>query len=266
MQEFGDELSMKLSPNSNIAFSVGTSASVDMDNYFDVTLFVILNRDMGLNFQSTIIGRHDVNSSISLSGNISYDDHHKIITGKVPIAFGIALYAEPGWFYNVSLGGTVSLNTTQHYMSGASFGYSSKGQSVLKPSLKIRHTGTDFNAKAILNGSASVGGYFEIGLTFIDPLLDKIAYQFEAGAECKAAIEVYNSDLVNSELNTSLYQKLRNSEVTISPFISHSSIMAIGPFENKIGVQDEEIIKLKEKSLFNKVLLSIKSPFLFYFH
>lgn len=240
--EFGSEISRKTEKNEKLALNYSNSVSLDIDNTFDVTMFVVVNKDMGAYFQISSIAHHDLTLSGSFSGNLSYGEDKKIslLTQKKNLAYGVCLYFEPGWFYNAAVSGSLQGSTTFHFVSSVSFDCSSLGQSILKPNFKVRPNGVDSNITASIDGTLALGLYCEGGFTFIDEAIDKAAYRFEAGGEFAGTCALLSSDFEKTAQSTELYQRLKTSEITLSPYIAHSLVFGIGSWD--------------VKPLFNKIL------------
>lgn len=233
--EFGSEISKHTKKIDNLAVNFGTSASMEVDNTFDVSMFVVVNRTMGTYFQISSIGHHDLTISSSLSGGLSYGEDKKFapLTAKEHLAYGVCIYVEPGWFYNAALSGSLQASTTYHYVSSMSFDHSSLGQEVLKPSFNVRPNGTDSKITASIDGSIALGLYCEAGFTFVDEAIDKAACHFEAGLELTGSCLLYSSDFEKTAQSTGLYQRLKTAEFTLSPYVAASLVFGIGKWEVK---------------------------------
>lgn len=123
---------------------------------------------------------------------------------------------------------TLSGTSTEHYTSAGCYEFSSIGQSVLKPSFHIKHTGSDNSLEATLDGRIAWGAYMEIGLTYIDQALDEAAFRGEMGDELIGSAVLLSTDVKENTHNTRLYQKLQKSPLTLGTYRALSLTFGAG--------------------------------------
>lgn len=238
-EDVGCEISKNLKEDGNLALNFGTSASVELDNTFDVTMFIVVRKNFKTSIQISSVGHHDLITKASLSGGISYGDDkmNEKMGIKEPVGYGVFIYAAPGWFYEAAATLSLQSEFVQHFVSDVSFEYDLIWRQVLNPYVKIMPNGCDSNVTTCIDGTFAVGLFGEAGFTFVDQVVDKVGYHFEIGAELEGMCVLWSSDLANTEVSTGLYQKIRKSNITLSPYIAHSVVASLGPwdFEHKLG-------------------------------
>lgn len=216
------ELSKVLNENETLALKGSFEVAVTLSNAYDVTAFYVVNNDMGCNVQLSIIGHHDVEVKSSVYGGITYarDFPIRSLGTREHIGYGVFFYENPGIFVNAS--GTVSFSSkgTHHFVSAGSYEFSSIGKAVLKPSFAIKPNGADLAIEGTLDGRFAIGGFIETGFTFLDPFIDKVALRGEIGAELTGSAVLFSSDVEKSKHDTSTYEKLKKSPITLNFFTS----------------------------------------------
>lgn len=215
-------LSKGLSKSGDLALSGDLESSVTLYNEFDVTVFYVVNRDMGYNVQMGVTGKHDIETKTSVYGTVNYKHSTPIrqLGIKEPLGYGFFFYANPGTFVDVSAQITNSGSMTTHFRSVGCYEYSSIGQSVLKPAFVMRPDGAEYNMQTSIDGRFAVGGFLEFGFTFVDQLIDKVAFRAEAGCELTGSAVLLGSDVEKGKHDPCVYKKLQNAPITLGFFSS----------------------------------------------
>lgn len=93
------KLSKALNKDESLALKGGLEGSLTLNNAYDVTVFYVVNRDMGYNAQVSIIGHHDAELKTSIFGGITYerDFPDRKLGIKEHIAYGLCFFANPGF-------------------------------------------------------------------------------------------------------------------------------------------------------------------------
>lgn len=224
------ELSTKLFGSDNLALKGGTQLSVGITPTFHIVSTLIINKEEGTYFSACVTGDMTFQEQISVYGGVEWsNDFLDKEWIKAPIAPLLFFYVKPGLFFKASATVSASATLTQRYKFGTAFDFSSKKQSVIKPSCDGHLADSSFDFEGSIDGSLSVGGFVELGLTVVSSDIDKLCFRGELGAELVGHAVLYNSDIAQASQETKVYERFKNSNIALNAFVSTSVQAELGP-------------------------------------
>lgn len=229
------EISNGTTPNSDLAMQGEASVSLSINPTFRVHTFLILGDGCGTYFNSWITGDINLESDFSVYGNVEYS--HDIEMAEVNIAIPytaglVKFYFVPGVFGRIGATFSSSVSASRKYAFFMAYDYSSKGESVIKPLLKCPLVSTSTDIEGGIDGSAAFGAFIETGFHLLSRDLAKVYVRGEYGWQVNGDFVLLNSDIVESENNTRLYERIKSSSIETGPFMNAtmgSSVLNDGP-------------------------------------
>lgn len=222
------ELSQGIIPSGDLALAGGTAASIRISPTFRIHTLVILEIKRGLLIECSLKGDLRVSSQVSVYGNLG-DLEQKLLNPVInfPIANTAGLvnfYLHPGGFIRGSAAITSTVKDRRDYEFGMSYGYSSKGENVIKPSLDGRLVSSSTDVEGSIDGSLAMGGYLEVGFNLWSRDIARACVLGEMGMQLNGNFVLCNSDIEEAESSTVLYKRLKASSLEWGPFVNVSLI------------------------------------------
>lgn len=225
------ELSAKLFGSDKLALKGGAQLSVSITPSFHVMSTLIINREEGTYFNACITGDITLQKSLGIYGGLEWsNDFLDKEWVKAPVAPLIYFYMKPGLFIRASATASFSATMTERYATALSFGFSTKGKNVLKPTCNGRLVSSLFDVEGAVDGSFAAGGFLEFGLSVLNSDIDRLAFRGELGGELVGHAVLYNSDIEAASRETKVYERFKNSNIFFNAFVSTSVQADMGPF------------------------------------
>lgn len=225
------ELSRGIIPGGDLALAGGTDASISISPTFRIHTLVILEFTRGLLIECSLKGDLRVSSQISVYGNLGdLEPKHLNPVINFPIANTAGLvnfYLHPGGFIRGSAAITCTVKDRRDYEFGMSYGYSSKGENVIKPSLDGRLVSSSTDVEGSIDGSLAMGGYLEVGFNLGSRDIARACVLGEMGMQLNGNFVLCNSDIEEAESSTVLYKRLKASSLEWGPFVNVSLIASV---------------------------------------
>ena len=224
------ELSQGIIPSGDLALAGGTDASIRISPTFRIHTLVILEFTRGLLIECSLKGDLRVSSQVSAYENLVLE--HKRLNPVInfPIASTARLvnfYLHPGVFIRGKAAITSTVKDRRDYEFGMSYGYSSKGENVIKPSLDGRLVSSSTDVEGSIDGSLAMGGYLEVGFNLGSRDIARACVRGEMGMQLNGNFVLRNSDIEEAESSTVLYERLRTSSLEWGPFVNVSLIASV---------------------------------------
>ena len=224
------ELSANLFGSDELALKGGTQLSIGITPSFHVVSTLIVNKDEGTYFSACITGDITLQESLSVYGGIDWSkdflDNEWI---KAPVAPLTSFYVKPGLFIRASATVSSTATWTQRFTMGAAFDFSTKKRSVINPTCGGR-LASSFDIEGAIDGSLAAGGFLELGLTIASSDIDKLCFRGELGAELVGQAVLYNSDIESAANETKVYERFKNSNISVNAFVDTSVQAECGPW------------------------------------
>ena len=202
---------------------------------FDVTIApsfrgkgsIIVHPIKGIILSMDTWQRTTITEDMGVTGEASFS--HDFTPGDIPV-FSIIpfvwVYGEFGVFFKIS--GKLALDEHWKQSLGYKIHYEASylpatpampiPTSIPKFTISEVDLSTEREGQFIFDGSASCGVYGEIGVELMSKKVLSSGFRFEAGLEVGGEVMLYNSDKDVAQYSTSLYEKLRATELYLKPF------------------------------------------------
>ena len=185
---------------------------------------IIVHPIKGVVVSMDIWQRTTFTEDLGISGEASFS--HDFTPGGIPV-FSILpfvwIYGEVGLFFKI--GGRLALE--EHWKQSLSYKIHYENSylpalgmftSIPKFTISDVDLTTERKGQFMFEGSAASGVYGEIGVALLAKKLLSSGFRFEAGVEVGGEIMLYNSDKDVAQYSTSVYEKLRATELYVKPF------------------------------------------------
>lgn len=228
----GSELSVNIFGSDKLALKGGTQTSIGITPSFHIMSTLIINDEDGTYLNACINSDMTVEEKVSIYGGIewTYEPPFNKEWIKAPIAPLTFFYVKPGLFLRASATISATAVFTQRYAIGAAFDFSTKKRSVIKPACGGRLVSSTYDMEGAIDGSLAVGGFVEVGLTFISSDIDKLCSRGELGLELVGHAMLYNSDIEEAAKETKVYERFKNSSIELNAFATTSLQAELGPW------------------------------------
>ena len=223
----GMELSKGLTPNGNLALKAESNSSISYSPTFLIHTLVIWGVGRGLLLDYSVKGSLSMSSLSSFYGDLELEHEFLNPEIKCPIANTAGLvnfYLNPGLFIRGNATLTCTVRDDRTYEFGMSYGYSSQGENVVKPSLSGRKVSSSTDVEGSIDGNVAMGVYLEAGFSLRSRESARVCLRGELGAQINGDFVLYNTDIVDAERETTLYEIIKSSSLEWGSFVNVSLI------------------------------------------
>ena len=202
---------------------------------WEIRSFLIVNPQIGVYAMVGCTGNYKFEERLGLSGTLQWQKDFPVpflsrerIPVRPPFLYS---YIQLGGFVRADFTGAYKMKWNQHYRQVHLFEYNSKGEQVLKqPSGKPRLVSRSHNVEGLLNGSVTLGGYVEFGITLVDTRIDRVALRGELGFMASGQAVVMKRDFEEANRSTALYEQMRDCGFSINGIFNGTVLAAAGPW------------------------------------
>lgn len=222
------ELALHVTPDSDLAFKGGIDFSLTVEPSFRIHTFLIVGENQGVYFNGSVTGNWVQSSTTSIYGGLEFQHEFLNPVINAPIIPDILnFYINPGAFIRANAMVTSTVKTTKNYSFGMAYDFSSKGESVVKPTLGGRLVSSTEDVEGSLDGNIAIGMYLELGFNLMSRDISRACVRGEVGVQLSGNFVLRNSDINNAEKETKLYERLKASSVEFGPFFNVALVASV---------------------------------------
>lgn len=225
--DYSNEVSFSVSEQSDLAFKGEKKIAVTVTPTVRLHSLLIIGEGHGTYFNCSMTGNVNIESIFSLFSGIKYSKDIELnsMASKIAIPYTancIHFYFVPGFFGKMDAIVTSNYVESRTYTFSMGYEFSSIGESLKEPTYGIRQVSSSTEYEGCLEGSIATGAFVETGFDLVSREIAKVYLRGELGWQLSGNYVTRNSDIVASEKNTELYEKLLASSIETGPFVNLS--------------------------------------------
>ncbi len=220
-----EDIAAKVMPNSDLALKGTIESGYTLKPSVTVKGSIIIDEKFGPCFDFDIRSDFDAIEKYGLYGGLEYkSDFLKPSKDNdiCSVAPGVKLYWKPGAYIQAALMASVKTTLKQHFFVERSFHASLKKG--VRDNTVARITSMNYDIEGCLDGTAGIGLFVELGLSFLASDLDKICARGELGLELNSHMVLFNKDIAEAKKETKVYEALKASSISCSTVLNFLAI------------------------------------------
>lgn len=233
-------------PSGDFSFNVTPRFEHEIAPTYTGSAFLIVSPVYGVTFNLSISEEYKTTTIFNLSGKVDLTRDFRGIQIPVPLPIPLVeIYGEFGAFVRAEASGSFTHEHTQTLRSTLNVEISSRNLFVPKISYNNIDLPSTNKTELMINGSAGVGLYAELGLQFLDKNIANMGFRGEAGIKLGGNAVLYKKDSEKAFHSTEVYNNLLNTDVNLSWFYSVGSqakFMWVGASHNFDCLTNEGVI------------------------